>query len=149
MDGSTTVSINYDRILEDAKWDGLKGYLTNTDIPTADVVTAYHNLWNVEKAFRIAKSKIEIRPMFHFTRRRIESHICICFVALKVYKELERLLKLSDIKMSVDKVLDMDKTITTVSVYMPQNKTHFVKTMPMKRHKPIAKLFEKEFWEAQ
>ena len=65
------------------------------------------------------------------------------------YKELERLLKLSDIKMSVDKVLDMAKTITTISVYMPQNKTHFVKTMPMKRHKPIAKLFEKEFWEAQ
>jgi len=149
MEGSTTVSINYERIQEDAQWDGLKGYLTNTDIPTADVVTAYHNLWNVEKAFRIAKSKIEIRPMFHFTRRRIEAHVCICFVALKVYKELERLLKLSDIKMSVDKVLNMAKTVTTISVYMPQNKTHFIKTMPMKRHKPIAKLFEENFWEAQ
>lgn len=34
-------------------------------------------------AFRIAKSKIEIRPMFHFMRRCIEAHICICFVALK------------------------------------------------------------------
>ena len=40
---------------------------------------------------------IEIRPMFHFTRRRIEAHICICFVALKVYKELERMLKVSEI----------------------------------------------------
>ena len=149
MDGSTTVSINYERIREDAQWDGLKGYLTNTDIPTADVVTAYHNLWNVEKAFRIAKSKIEIRPMFHFTRRRIEAHVCICFVALKVYKELERLLKLSDIKMSVDKVLNMAKTVTTISVYMPQNKTHLIKTMPMKRHKPIAKLFEEDFWGMQ
>ena len=149
MDGNTTVSINYDRIQEDARWDGLKGYLTNTDIPTTDVITAYHNLWNVEKAFRIAKSKIEIRPMFHFTRRRIEAHICICFVALKVYKELERLLKLSDISLSVDKVLNMAKTVTTISVYMPQNKTHLIKTMPMKRHKPIAKLFEEEFWEAQ
>jgi transposase len=149
MEGNTNVSINYDRILEDTRWDGLKGYLTNTDIPTEDVVLAYHNLWNVEKAFRIAKSKIEIRPMFHFTRRRIEAHICICFVALKVYKELERLLKLSDIKMSVDKVLNMAKTVTTISVYMPQNKMHLIKTMPMKRHKPIAKLFEKEFWEAQ
>ena len=149
MEGDTTVSINYDRIQEDARWDGLKGYLTNTDIPTADVVSAYHNLWNVEKAFRIAKSKIEIRPMFHFTRRRIEAHICICFVALKVYKELERLLKLSDIKMSVDKVLNMAKTVTTISIYMPQNKKHLTKTMPMKRHKPIAKLFDEEFWEAQ
>ena len=149
MEGNTTVCINYDRIQEDQRWDGLKGYLTNTDIPTSDVVTAYHNLWNVEKAFRIAKSKIEIRPMFHFTRRRIEAHICICFVALKVYKELERLLKLSDIKMSVDKVINMAKTVTTISVYMPQNKTHFIRTMPMKRHKPIAKLFEEEFWGMQ
>ena len=149
MEGNTTVSINYDKILEDQQWDGLKGCLTNTNIPTADVITAYHNLWNVEKAFRIAKSKIEIRPMFHFTRRRIEAHICICFVALKVYKELERLLKLSDICLSVDKVLGMAKTVTTISVYMPQNKTHFIKTMPMKRHKPIAKLFEEDFWEAQ
>ena len=149
MDGNTTVSINYDRIQEDQRWDGLKGYLTNTDIPTTDVITAYHNLWNVEKAFRIAKSKIEIRPMFHFTRRRIEAHICICFVALKVYKELERLLKLSDISLSVDKVLNMAKTVTTISVYMPQNKAHYIKTMPMKRHKPIAKLFEENFWGMQ
>ena len=149
MEGDTNVSINYDRIREDARWDGLKGYLTNTDMPTEDVVSAYHNLWNVEKAFRIAKSKIEIRPMFHFTRRRIEAHICICFVALKVYKELERLLKLSGIRMSVDKVLNMAKTVTTISVYMPQNKKHLIKTMPMKRHKPIAKLFEENFGEAQ
>ena len=58
---------------DDSKWDGLKGYLTNTEIPIQDVYTAYHNLWHVERAFRIAKSKIEIRPMFHFTRKRIAS----------------------------------------------------------------------------
>ena len=87
--------------------------------------------------------------MFHLTRRRIEAHICICFVALKVYKKLERLLKLSGIKLSVDKVLNMAKTVTTISVYMPQNKKHLTKTMPMKRHKPIEKLFEEEFWGMQ
>ena len=149
MDGNTKVSINYDRIREDEQWDGLKGYHTNTVIPTDEVVTAYHNLWNVERAFRIAKSKIEIRPMFHFTRRRIEAHVCICFVALKVYKELERLLKLNHINMSVDKVLNMAKTVTTISIYMPENKAHYVKTMPMKRHKPIEKLFNEDFWVAQ
>ena len=89
MEGDLKVSINYDKFEADAKWDGLKGYLTNTDIPVEEVYAAYHNLWHVEKAFRIAKSKIEIRPMFHFTRKRIEAHVCICFVALKVYKELE------------------------------------------------------------
>jgi len=86
MEGDVKVTIDYDKLESDAKWDGLKGYLTNTDIPASDVYAAYHNLWHVERAFRISKSNIEIRPMFHFTRRRIEAHVCICFVALKVSK---------------------------------------------------------------
>ena len=90
MDGEVKVTINYDRVADDSRWDGLKGYLTNTDITIQEVYAAYHNFWHVERAFRIAKSNIEIRPMFHFTRKRIEAHICICFVALKVYKELEQ-----------------------------------------------------------
>lgn len=146
LKGDATVTINYDRLAEDAKWDGLKGYLTNTDIPTDTVYAAYHNLWNVERAFRIAKSKIEVRPMFHFTRRRIEAHVCICFVALKVYKELERLLKLSHINMSVDKVLAMAQTITTIEIILPLNKDVIRKTMIMERHKKIAPLFSDEFW---
>jgi len=146
INSQVDVSINYDKIARDAAWDGLKGYLTNTSIPTEQVYTAYHNLWNIERAFRIAKSKIEIRPMFHFTRRRIEAHVCICFVALKVYKELERVLKETDIRMSVDKVLNMAKTITTISVYLPQNKCSITKTMIMKRHQRIAKLFDENFW---
>ncbi len=116
------MTINYEKLEKDAKWDGLKGYLTNTNIPVNDVYAAYHNLWHVERAFRISKSKIEIRPMFHFTRRRIEAHVCICFVALKVYKELERLLKLSGINMSVDKVLELAKTIVTIQITLPQSK---------------------------
>ena len=146
MDGEVKVAINYDRIADDSKWDGLKGYLTNTDIPIQDVYTAYHNLWHVERAFRIAKSKIEIRPMFHFTRKRIEAHICICFVALKVYKELERMLKVSEIKMSVDKVLALAKTITTIQIKLPLNKEVYTQTMLMARHQKIAKLFDEDFW---
>lgn len=56
MDGEVKVAINYDRVADDSKWDGLKGYLTNTDIPIQDVYAAYLNLWHVERAFRIAKS---------------------------------------------------------------------------------------------
>ena len=146
MEGDTKVEINHAMIEQDAVWDGLKGYLTNTDIPTADVSTAYHNLWNVERAFRIAKSKIEVRPMFHFTRRRIEAHICICFVALKVYKELERHLKAANIGMGIDKVLNMAKTVTTIVFRLPESGKRITKTMPMKRHQRIAKLFTDEFW---
>lgn len=149
MDGEVKVAINYERIADDSKWDGLKGYLTNTDIPIQDVYAAYHNLWHVERAFRIAKSKIEICPMFHFTRKRIEAHICICFVALKVYKELERMLKVSEIKMSVDKVLALAKTITTIQIKLPLNKEVYTQTMLMARHQKIAKLFDEDFWGTQ
>ena len=149
MDGEVKVTINYDRVADDSRWDGLKGYLTNTDIPIQEVYAAYHNLWHVERAFRIAKSKIEIRPMFHFTRKRIEAHICICFVALKVYKELERRLKVSDIKMSVDKVLALAKTITTIQIKLPLNKDIYTQTMLMDRHQKIAKLFDENFWGTQ
>ena len=146
MEGDIKVTINYDKLEADAKWDGLKGYLTNTNIPTGEVYAAYHNLWHVERAFRISKSKIEIRPMFHFTHRRIKAHVCICFVALKVYKELERLLKLSNVNMSVDKVLALAQTIVTIQMTLPKNKQVINRTMLMKRHQRIAPLFSDEFW---
>jgi hypothetical protein len=52
--------------------------------------------------------------MFHFTPRRIEAHVCICFVAYKVYKELERILAATGFNMSVDKVLSIAKTVATI-----------------------------------
>lgn len=146
MKGDVEVSVDHDKINEDKHWDGLKGYLTNTNIPIKEVYTAYHNLWHVERAFRIAKSKIEIRPMFHFTRKRIEAHVCICFVALKVYKELERMLKKTNIGLSVDKVLALAETVTTIQIKLPQNKDTISKTMIMQRHQRIAKLFDEDFW---
>ena len=61
------VTINVEKITEDAQWDGLKGYLTNTDL-TADVVyEQYHDLWVIERAYRITKGTLEMRPIFHFT----------------------------------------------------------------------------------
>ena len=79
------VTIMEDKIMEDIRWDGLKGYVTNTDIDARSVIAQYHGLWVVERAFRVSKGKLETRPIFHFTERRIEAHICICFIAYKVY----------------------------------------------------------------
>ena len=88
-----------------------------------------------------------MRPMFHFTPRRIEAHVCMCFVAYKVYKELERILKISNIDLSVDKVLNIAKTITTLKIKLPISGITMAKTMLLtKKHKAIAKLFEDNFW---
>ena len=137
------VAISEEKIAEDCKWDGLKGYITNTDLDAECVIGQYHGLWVVERAFRISKGTLDMRPMFHFTERRIEAHICICFIAYKVYKELERRISLNKIGMSVDKVLDAAKTITTVRVRLPENGTYFTKTLFLtEKHLAIKPLFE-------
>jgi len=119
IENDVMVSIDEERIAADEQWDGFKSYITNTDLPAADVIEQYHSLWVVERAFRITKGTLEARPVFHFTERRIEAHICICFVAYKLYKELERILRLLGINLSVDKGLDIAKTILTVTVILP------------------------------
>ena len=87
--------------------------------------------------------------MFHFTWRRIETRVCICFVDLKVYKKLEGILKNADIKLSMDKILAIAKTITTIQINRPLNKTVVPKTLIMRRPKIIAQLFDDDFWSMQ
>ena len=118
-----SVSINEDKIIDDARWDGLKGYVTNTSLDPVEVMNQYHGLWVVERAFRIGKNNLEMRPMFHFTEKRIEAHICICFIALKVYKELERRIHKAGLDMSVDRLLEIAKTITTLRIKLPNGET--------------------------
>lgn len=142
------VTINQDKIRQDEQWDGLKGYLTNTGLPAKEVYEQYSGLWSVERAFRITKGTLEMRPMFHFTPQRIEAHVCICFAAYKVYKELERVLKISHINMSAEKALDIAKTITTIKIKLPISGNTMTKTMLLThKHRSIAQLFDDSFWE--
>jgi transposase len=142
------VTISRDKIEQDEKWDGLKAYLINTTLAAKEVYEQYSSLWSIERAFRITKGTLEIRPMFHFTPKRIEAHVCICFVAYKVYKELERILKIIHINISVDKVLDIAKTITTIKINLPVSGNAMTKTMLLtQRQKSIAQLFDENFWE--
>ena len=71
---------------------GLKGYVTNIDTDTMDgphVVAAYHELYQVERSFRMAKSDLAARPMFHRIRDSIEAHLTIVFAALAVSREAQ------------------------------------------------------------
>ena len=149
MNGNIKVKINYEKIKEDEKWDGLKGYATNTELAAGLIHEQYSGLWQIERAFRISKGTLELRPMFHFTKKRIEAHVCICFVAYKVYKELERILKASNINLSVDSVINIAKTITTMKIKLPVSGETLTKTMLLtQKHKSIEMLFDKNFWKS-
>lgn len=139
------ITINEGKILEDAGWDGLKGYVTNTELDMAEVIRQYHGLWVVERAFRIGKGQLEVRPMFHFTDRRIEAHICICFVAYKMYKELERNIRKLGIAMSVDKVLNVAKTITTIRLRLPNGELYSETLYTTPQQEAIRPLIDPDF----
>jgi hypothetical protein len=71
---------------------GLKGYVTNipaTLMRPAEVLSCYHDLWHVEQSFRMSKTDLAARPMFHRTRDAIEAHLTIVFTALALARETQ------------------------------------------------------------
>lgn len=116
------VEIDYDAFKHDNKWNGLKGYVTNSNVSDAEILDNYKHLWAIEKAFRISKTDLQVRPIYHHLERRIKTHICLAFCSYKIYKELERQLKLKKISFSVEQVLSSLKTIYQALVILPQSK---------------------------
>jgi len=87
-----------DRVLDEASLAraqslvGLKGYVTNLDatvMAAAEVIGKYHDLWHVERSFRMSKTDLQARPMFHRTRDAIEAHLTIVFTALAVAHNIQ------------------------------------------------------------
>lgn len=119
LSGEVKIKLDEEKYKEDGQWDGLKGYVTNSTLSKEEVIHKYNQLWQIEKAFRISKSDLQIRPIYHHLKRRIEAHICISFAACKIYKELDRQLKEKGSGLSPEKVIDILKTIFQVSFQTP------------------------------
>lgn len=118
IEGTATIAIDESKAEEDTQWDGLKGYVTNTSLTCNEVVERYSDLWQIENAFRISKTDLKIRPVFHRIRRRIEAHLVVAFTAYAVYKELERVLKENGVGLSVKRAAELTHTMYQVS-YLP------------------------------
>ncbi len=121
LEGEIAVSINAEKLEHDRRWDGLKGYLTNAKLPKDQIIENYQHLWQIEKAFRVSKTDLKIRPIYHRLQRRIEAHICLSFAAYKLYKELERQLKEKKAKISPMTAIEIAENIFEVSIKLPQN----------------------------
>jgi transposase len=114
------VGLDHEQIAEDKKWDGLKGYVTNTEFKHEEILDNYKQLWHIEKAFRISKGDLKLRPIFHRKKSRIEAHICICFVAYAVFKELERkLLQNAKSKISPYAAIELLRSIYRIELFSP------------------------------
>lgn len=107
QNSNNILEINEKQIELDKQFDGLRGYLTNqnNEAKTEDIIDQYHQLWRVEKAFRMSKHDLQERPIFHYLPRRIKAHLTLCFVSLLVMKETEN--RLSKINCSLNHAIEL------------------------------------------
>ena len=119
LTGEVTVEIDESKIEQAARWDGLKGYMTNTELSPSEIIENYGQLWRIERAFRISKTDLRIRPMYHRLRRRIEAHVLVAFVAYTIYKELERRLTEAGIAMSPKRAAELTQTMYEMTFRYP------------------------------
>jgi hypothetical protein len=85
-----TKTVNRDLEAKARALAGIKGYVTNLPDPTPEsVIGAYRRLFQIEKSFRMAKSDLAARPIYHHTRDSIEAHLTIVFAALAVSRWIE------------------------------------------------------------
>lgn len=73
------------------------------------------------KAFRMSKTDLRIRPIYHRLRKRIEAHICLSFVAYTIYKELERVLKMEKYPLSVEKAAELTHNMYQMEIILPES----------------------------
>lgn len=109
-DVKTKYELNQSLIDKDIILDGLKGYYTNTGEKDARLlINRYKDLWHVEKAFRIAKSDLLARPMFHHKKENVKAHILIVFVSLAIAKiiEFETLISIKRVAEEIWKIIDI------------------------------------------
>jgi transposase len=87
-----SLELNEELIEKTKKLLGIKGYYTNLEeniVDSKTIIERYHELYRIEQAFRVSKSDLQTRPIFHFKEQPIKLHILICFMALVISKHIE------------------------------------------------------------
>ncbi|MCK5170954.1 MAG: IS1634 family transposase [Bacteroidales bacterium] len=145
MEGNIAIKIDYQKYENDSKWDGLKGYVTNTKLDGQLVINSYNNLWKIEKAFRISKNDLKIRPIYHRLRERIEAHICISFVSYVIYKDLERILYDNEPGISINQAIKSINKMYEVVIPLSGNRTHKIRLKNNELQQKIINAIESNF----
>lgn len=122
LEGEVTITIDKEAFDKDAVWDGLKGYITNSDLAPSVILENYRRLWLIERAFRISKTDLRIRPIYHYLERRIRAHICIAFVAYSVYIEVQNALYRTRSNLTMKNVLEAVNNMYQITIELPISK---------------------------
>ena len=121
--------LNYDVINEEAKYDGLYAVCTNLEDNVQDIIKINHRRWEIEESFRLMKSEFKSRPVYLSRDDRIKAHFTTCFLALTIFRYLEKIL---DEKFTAEKIIETLRNYNFrnfpgfgyVPLYTPNNLIH-------------------------
>lgn len=134
--------LDTEAILDSEKFDGYYGIQTNEkELDAEKVMDAYHNLWKIEESFRIMKSTLEVKPIFHWTEPRIKGHFVICFLAFLLERNLEFRLKKSEEKASPEKIREAINSLNFAKVSL-NDRRYFIKTKSSDLAKKILRILK-------
>jgi len=125
VQGETEISLDEEKITLDAKWDGLHGVVTNSNLSSQEILNQYKNLWQVEESFRVTKHDLKVRPVYHWSPRRVKAHLAICYLAYSLVRYLEYRVKLQYKKLSPEKIRKALLGVQTSVNYHTETKIRF------------------------
>lgn len=115
--------LDQEAIAKDERFDGYYGIQTSEkELKAQDVLDAYHTLWKIEESFRVMKSTLEVRPVFHWTELRIKGHFVVCFLAFLLERTLEFQLKKANISASPERIREALNAMNFVEMEIEQKK---------------------------
>jgi transposase len=120
-------SLNYQKIEEEARYDGKYVLRTNTELKTQEVALAYKNLWLVENTFRNLKDILKIRPIFLWTPARVKGHVFVCFLAFLLTVTLQKRLLQMEINQSLWNIIRDVRKMKAVLLRV-KNEPYLVRT---------------------
>ena len=105
IEHGSRIVIDNEELEKSKRFDGYFGLITNCDkLPPRDIILQYKGLWQIERSFRLIKSNLSIRPVYHWKPERIKAHFAICYMAFALMRIMRFKLMMSGIQLSEDEV---------------------------------------------
>lgn len=103
-------------IEEEEKYDGFYAIATNLDDPAKDIIEISSNRYKIEDCFRVLKTNLSARPVFHQKRERIISHFLICYTALLIYRILEKKLNTHNTHFTTENIIETLRNMNVANI---------------------------------
>lgn len=104
-EGEGQISLDEQKIAEEERWDGLHGIISNDhDTSVIELLNTYRRLWVIEEFFRIQKTDLSVRPIYHFKPERVEAHILLCYLAFSMIRYAEHRVKIQQENVSIQEM---------------------------------------------